>query len=85
MFLKHPAWLWLKKHDKSKLPVIDDNTQAIFDAGNLFETYAEQLFPNGVRLGFRDYDEYLDLPERSTKALSDGATAILQGHIHDQS
>lgn len=39
-YLKHPAWLWLKKHDKTKLPLIDDNTQAIFDAGNLFETYA---------------------------------------------
>lgn len=51
MFLKHPAWLWLKKYDKTQLPLVGDNTQAIFDAGNLFETYAEQLFPDGVRLG----------------------------------
>ena len=37
MFLKHPAWLWLKKHDKSKLPVPDEQLQAMFDAGHLFE------------------------------------------------
>jgi hypothetical protein len=78
LFLKHPAWLWLKKHDKNKLPPTDDNTQAIFDAGNLFERYAEQLFPNGVRLGFNDHDEYLDLPTRTTKALNDGAKKIFQ-------
>jgi hypothetical protein len=59
MFLKQPACMWLKKHDKTKLPPVDDNTQAMFDAGNLFETYAEQLFPDGVRLGFDSYNEYL--------------------------
>lgn len=85
MFLKQPAWMWLKKHDKSKLPPVDDNTQAMFDAGNLFETYAEQLFPDGVRLGFDNYNEYLSLPERTTKALADGATTIFQGRFeHEQ-
>jgi hypothetical protein len=48
LFLKHPAWLWLKKHDKSKLTPVSENLQAVFDAGNDFETYAEQLFPGGV-------------------------------------
>lgn len=81
MFLKHPAWLWLKKHDKTKLPPVDDNTQAIFDAGNLFESYAEQLFPGGVRLGFDSYDEYLSLPSRTTEALSKGAATIFQGRF----
>ncbi|MFI5240783.1 MAG: DUF2779 domain-containing protein [Candidatus Saccharimonadia bacterium] len=85
MFLKHPAWLWLKKYDKTKLPEVDDNTQAIFDAGNLFETYAEQLFPGGVRVGFDGYNEYLSLPERTQKALNDGATTIFQGRFeYDQ-
>jgi hypothetical protein len=85
MFLKQPAWMWLKKHDKTKLPPVDDNTQAMFDAGNLFETYAEQLFPDGVRLGFDSYNEYLSLPERTTKALADGATTIFQGRFeHEQ-
>lgn len=81
MFLKHPAWLWLKKHDKSKLPPVDDNTQAIFDAGNMFEGYAEQLFPDGLRLGFNNYQEYLTLPEATTKALEDGAKTMFQGRF----
>ena len=85
MFLKHPAWLWLKKHDKTRLPPIGDNTQAIFDAGNVFETYAEKLFPDGVHLGFEDYDEYLNLPERTQQSLKDGATTIFQGRFeHEQ-
>jgi hypothetical protein len=85
MFLKHPAWLWLKKHDKTKLPPVDDNTQAIFDTGHMFEKYAEQLFPGGVTLGFNNYNEYLSLPERTTKALDGGAKTIFQGRFeHDQ-
>jgi len=81
MFLKQPAWLWLKKHDKAKLPPIDNNQQAIFDAGFLFETYAEQLFPDGVKLGFDNYNEYLTLPERTTRALAGGAQTIFQGRF----
>jgi len=87
MFLRHPAWLWLKKHDKSKLPTIDENTQAMFDAGNLFETYADKLFPDGLRLGFdiNNYQDYLDLPERTQKALKNGAKTIFQGRFeHSQ-
>jgi hypothetical protein len=81
MFLKHPAWLWLKKHDKTKLPPVDDNTQAIFDAGHMFESYAEELFPGGVKLGFDNYNEYLSLPERTQDALDGGATTIFQGRF----
>jgi len=36
-FLIHPAYLWLYKYNKSKLPPIDDAKQDILDAGNLFE------------------------------------------------
>ena len=81
MFLRHPAWLWLKKNDPKKLPPVDASTQAIFDAGHLFETYAEQQFPAGVNLGFNNYKEYLSLPERTTKALDDGAKTIFQGRF----
>ena len=85
MFLKHPAWLWLKKHDKDKLPPPDDNLQAMFDAGNAFEGYAEQLFAGGVRLGFDNYQEYLSLPERTKKALAEGTKTIFQGRFeHEQ-
>ncbi|HUD19244.1 MAG TPA: DUF2779 domain-containing protein [Patescibacteria group bacterium] len=83
LFLKHPAWLWLKKHDRRKLPPVDENLQAVFDAGHMFEKYAEKLFPGGVTLGFSedDFDTYLSLPARTTQALRDGATTIFQGRF----
>lgn len=81
LYLKHPAWLWLKKHDKAKLPPIDDNQQAIFDAGNLFESYAEQLFSGGTRLGFNDYAGYLALTEQTLEALLGGAKTIFQARF----
>lgn len=81
LYLKHPAWLWLKKHDKDKLPQIDDNTQAVFDAGNLFEGYAEKHFENGVRLGFTDYASYLALPEQTLEALLGGVKTIFQARF----
>lgn len=85
MFLKHPAWLWLKKHDKAKLPEIGLATQAMFDNGHLFELYAEKLFPESVRLGFNNYPEYASLPTRTTKALNSGVKTILQGRIETSS
>lgn len=81
LYLKHPAWLWLKKHDKERLPQIDDNTQAVFDAGNLFEGYAEKHFDNGVRLGFTDYASYLALPEQTLEALLGGVKTIFQARF----
>jgi hypothetical protein len=80
-YLKHPAWLWMKKHAKTLLPPIDAATQAIFDTGHEFEQYAESLFPGGVTLGFSDYDEYLSLPERTTRALDEGVLTIFQGRF----
>jgi len=81
LFLKHPAWLWLKKHDPKKLPPVDAATQAIFDTGHAFEQYAESLFSGGVNLGFNNYDEYLSLPKRTSDALSKGAKTIFQGRF----
>lgn len=84
-YLKHPAWLWIKKHAKTILPPIDPATEAIFETGHEFEQYAEALFPGGVTLGFSDYDEYLSLPERTTQALDEGVLTIFQGRFeHDQ-
>jgi len=81
MFLKHPAWMWLKKHDKTKLPAVDDNTQAVFDAGHMFEKYAEALFPGIVTVGFEGFDEYTSLPARTKKVLDQGAKIIAQGRF----
>jgi len=85
LYLAHPAWLWMKKHAKTLLPAIDPATQAIFDTGHDFEQYAEALFPSGVTLGFGDYDEYLSLPDRTSKALDEGVLTIFQGRFeHEQ-
>lgn len=81
LFLRHPAWLWLKKHDKDKLPPIDDDTQAIFDAGFLFESYAEQLFPGAIKLGFNGYGEYLSLTRRTKTAIDTGSKTIIQARF----
>lgn len=78
LFLKHPAWLWVKKNDPKKIPAVDENTQALFNAGHQFEPYAESLFPEGVSLGFSDYDEYLSLPERTQDAIKRGDQVLLQ-------
>lgn len=79
-YLRHPAWLWLEKHDKKKLPEHDKNTQAMFAAGFLFETYAEKEFPEALRLGFDTYDEYKDLAVVTKAAVEnpDGARTIIQ-------
>ena len=86
MFLKHPAWLWLKKYDKSKLPEPDESLQALFDEGNLFEEYAEKLFPNAVRLGYKtngqfDGNKYNSLPIVTQKEIEKGTSLIFQGRI----
>lgn len=83
MFLKHPAWLWLKKHQKNMLPLVDENTQAIFDTGHLFEEYAEQLFPDGVRVGFETAGDnsYFSMPLRTKQAIENSAKTIFQGRF----
>jgi hypothetical protein len=81
MFPRHPAWLWLKKPDKAKLPPIVENTQAMFDTGHMFEQYAEKKFPNGVTLGFNSYNEYLSLPRWTSEALKSGAKTIFQARF----
>lgn len=78
MFLKQPAWLWLKKNDPKKLPPVDENTQALFDAGHQFEPFAESLFPEGATLGFSDYSEYLSLPDRTQDAIKNGTQVLFQ-------
>lgn len=78
LFLRHPAWLWVKKNDPKKIPPVDENTQALFDSGHQFEPYAESQFPEGVTLGFSDYNEYLTLPQRTQDAINGGAPVLFQ-------
>jgi len=86
LYLKHPAWLWLKKNDKDKLPPVDDALQALFDAGHKFEPYVESLFPEGITIAWDkdDWDSYRTLPERTLQALEEGAPVIFQGRFEWQ-
>ncbi|MBI2087053.1 MAG: DUF2779 domain-containing protein [Candidatus Zambryskibacteria bacterium] len=87
MFLKHPAWLWLKKFDKDKLPVPDEELQLRFDEGALFEGYAEKLFPEAVKLGYKKEDGdfsgtmYYALPQITLSEIKKGTKVILQGRL----
>lgn len=81
LYLRHPAWLWLKKNDKAKLPPIDDDTQAMFDAGFVFESYAEQLFPDAQKLGFDSFNDYETLTARTKEAIDSGAKTIVQARF----
>ena len=86
MFLKHPAWLWLKKFDKDKLPLPDEGMQALFDEGTLFEAYAESIFPSAVKLGYKNGNEfsgtkYYALPQETAKEIKKGTKVILQGRF----
>ncbi|OHB11542.1 MAG: hypothetical protein A3G05_02485 [Candidatus Zambryskibacteria bacterium RIFCSPLOWO2_12_FULL_45_14] len=86
MFLKHPAWLWLKKYDKDKLPAPDAELQALFDEGTLFESYAEKLFPKAVKLGYKNDGEfsgtkYYGLPELTKSELEKKTKVLMQGRL----
>jgi len=83
MYLKHPAWLWVKKHDKSKIPPISAELQARFDAGHEFEQYAEAHFPDGTTIGFNNFGEYSAMPDRTEQALKDGAKTLFQGRFEN--
>jgi hypothetical protein len=97
MFLKHPAWLWLKKFDKGKLPEVDESLQLRFDEGTLFESYAEKIFTDAVKLGYKHADgefsgsmyyalpqttlEEIKKPARPNGRSGGGTKAILQGRL----
>ncbi|WP_435229368.1 DUF2779 domain-containing protein [Pseudopelagicola sp. nBUS_20] len=83
LFLRHPAWLWIKKHQKHLLPPIDPSLQSRFDEGHAFEPYAEALFPNLVRLGFSDFSSYQSLTTLTSETWQAGAKAVAQGRYED--
>lgn len=47
-YLQCPKLLWLSKFRKELAPKPDEVTQSIFDQGHLVESYADQMFPDGV-------------------------------------
>ena len=78
-FLRHPALLWLKKHDPNKLPPLDVATQQRMASGYDFEEYAERLFPEAIKIGFNSPGEYQTMLERTAVAWKNGAKCVAQG------
>lgn len=83
LFLRHPTWMWIKKHAKHLLPPVDPALQARFDEGHAFEPFAESLFPSLVRLGFSNFASYQALTTDTVQAWQNGAKAIAQGRYED--
>ncbi|MFZ1360839.1 MAG: DUF2779 domain-containing protein, partial [Candidatus Saccharimonadales bacterium] len=77
-YLKHPAWLWLRKHEPDFLPIPDDNSQAIIDEGREFEKLAEQIFPEAIRLDRNDYADMQEWADETKALLEQGVDTILQ-------
>ena len=83
LYLKHPAWLWIKKNRRELIPSIDVNLQARFDQGHEFEKYVEPLFPDVIHLGFDNFAAYQALPNDTLHAWENGASNVAQGrYVH---
>ena len=79
LFLRHPALLWLKKHDPKKIPPLDFATRQRMASGYAFEEYAERLFPDAVNVGFASPEEYRSMLDRTALAWKSGASCVAQG------
>ncbi len=78
LFLKHPAWLWLKKNSPNRLPPEDEQTLAKFEGGHEFEAIAEKIFDNARKLSFSGYEGYMALAEKTKNAIKNGHKTLLQ-------
>lgn len=82
LFLRHPCWLWIKKHKPELIPPVDASTQAMFNTGHVFEPYAESLFPGTpTKLGFEAFAGFKELIDGTLKAINQGSTLLLQPGI----
>jgi hypothetical protein len=63
--LQCPKLLWVKIHEKERLPKIDPSKQAIFDNGHIIGELAKKLFPHGINISDNNFSENL----RKTKEL----------------
>jgi len=77
-YLKHPAWLWLRKHSPEVLPMPDDNTQAIIEEGREFEKLTERIFPNAIHLNRGDYTDTQEWANETKALLDREVDTILQ-------
>lgn len=75
-FLIHPAYLWLQKFDKAKLPAATEADQFTMDQGNAVESVARQLFPQAVLI-----DESFQDGVKKTAELAQGQVTLFQASV----
>jgi hypothetical protein len=78
-FLRHPALLWLKKHNPKKIPNLDVAIMQRMASGYAFEEYAERLFPEAIKIGFNSSEDYRPMLEQTALAWKNGANCVAQG------
>lgn len=72
-YLVHPAYLWLAKNDKTKLPEFNEVAQANMDQGNAVEEVARELFPYGRLVE----GEFFDGPDESARLMQAGGPDVI--------
>lgn len=77
-YLKHPAWLWLKKHSPDALPKIDENSQAVIDGGIQFEHYAEKIFEGAVKVESKEFGDFEARAAETKRLIEQRVEVILQ-------
>lgn len=77
-YLKHPAWLWLRKNNPDFLPAPDENSQAIINEGREFEKEAEKIFPEAIHLNRDDYADIQEWADETSALLNQGVDTVLQ-------
>lgn len=77
-FLKHPAWLWLKKHNSDALPKLDENSQAVIDGGIQFEHFTETIFENASKVISKEYGDFEARATETKRLIEQQAEVILQ-------
>jgi hypothetical protein len=76
-YLIHPAYLWLQKWDKDRLPPFDEAAKAIMEQGNVLEGYARELFGHGSTVAALFQDSV-----RETEGyVHNGASTIFQASV----
>lgn len=75
-FLKHPAWIWLKKHSPKILPKPDENSRAVIDGGIQFEHFAEAIFENASKVISKEFGDF-EARATETKRLIEQRTEVI--------
>ncbi len=77
-YLKHPAWLWLRKNQPDFLDAPDENSQAIINEGREFEKLAEQIFSEAIHLDGKNYADMQEWADETKALLEQDVETILQ-------